>query len=118
MTLPDTLAALSEAATDADRAAAVSMLFPDDSPAWYNSDTDDYALRNRIEMGLEDSHPAVEGFVRHRRNVIIEALRTGQLVPVPSVEVVARIIFSYCGEDDSLQVATAVIAAMKGEAAG
>lgn len=52
--------------------------------------------------------------------LLASAYRSGQLVPVPSVDVVAEIIFyqqQYHGKSTA-QIATAIIAAMKGEGRG
>lgn len=81
--LLDTLAALSAKATDADRDAAAS---------YYCLNGGSPNIARDIRQGLKDGGFGVPAFAAHRRNVIAEALRTGQLVPVPSVEGLAAII--------------------------
>lgn len=131
--LKDTLAALSEAATQGEwewkNGPYFSGLFGNNEMLLYYTSNDD---------GVHAQNPADASFIV----ALVNAYRSGQLVPVPSVEVVARalceqeILASYvdqsrkdelakfrrievdCMWKDHIPAAIAVIAAMKGEGRG
>jgi hypothetical protein len=53
-----------------ERDTAVAILFPDDHEAWSNPDHPDYITRTRMEIGLEDNHPAIEALMKYKANIL------------------------------------------------
>ena len=118
--LSDTLAALSEAATQGEWKA---------TPYYYEGG--DGSTKRLIDTGFMDTiaevrmgHEDIEGSIDANAAFIValaNAYRTGQLVPVPSVEVLARAMAEQANDYDGdvlqwqcwADSATAVIAAMQ-----
>lgn len=63
--------------SQAAREAAVKLLFPQGTAAWYDAECDFYILRHRMEAGLEDDHPYVQAFARLEQSAFAAGKRAG-----------------------------------------